>query len=114
VGTERSMKILYIDADYSKRVHDAGWRILYLAEVTITHLQGGTVGRRYRWTSAPAYQSMLYFLKKHRGSWAFHVSKAFAVTAIFGRWAGRALMGRKERKHLWALLTEVASYHARV
>jgi hypothetical protein len=104
---------MYVDdADYSKRVHDAGWRILYLSEVTIIHLQAGTVGRRYRRTAAPAYQSMLYFLKKHHGSWAFHVSKMFAVAAVFGRWAGNALMRRKERKQLWGLLTELATYHA--
>ena len=104
---------MYVDdADYSKRVHDAGWKIRYLAEATVVHLQGGTAGRRYRWNSAPAYQGMLYFLKKYRGSWAFRVSKMFAVAAVFGRWAGNALIRRSERKQTWALLTELANYQA--
>lgn len=102
---------MYVDdADYSKRVHSAGWKILYFADTTIVHLQGGTVGRRYRWNSAPAYQSMLYFMKKHRGSRAFYISKMFAIIAVFGRWLGNLVRGRSERKRYWTLLTEVANY----
>ena len=104
---------MYVDdADYSKRIHDAGWKILYLADATVMHLQGGTAGRRYRWNSAPAYQSMLYFLKKHRGSLAFRVSKLFALAAVFMRWTREALLGRSGRKQTWALLEELASYRA--
>ena len=106
---------MYVDdADYSKRVHDAGWKILYFADTTIVHLQGGTVGGRYRWNSAPAYQSMLYFMKKHRGSWAFRAAKMFAVAALFGRWAGNLMRGRSKREQYWKLLTDVANYEASV
>ena len=93
---------MYVDdADYSLRVHQKGWKILYLAEATIVHIKGGTVGERYRWTCAPAYQSMLYFLKKHRGNWAFYISKLFAVTAVFARWLGSTVKSRDERKRSW-------------
>jgi GT2 family glycosyltransferase len=102
---------MYVDdADYSLRVHQKGWKILYLAEATIVHIKGGTVGERYRWTCAPAYQSMLYFLKKHRGNWAFYISKLFAVTAVFARWLGSTVKSRDERKRSWALVTEVANF----
>jgi len=102
---------MYVDdADYSKRVHDSGWKILYLAETTVIHLQGGTGGRRYRWTSAPAYQSMLYFQKKHRGTWAFRISKFFAVAAVFGRWMFDVVTGSTEQRSTWHLLTELAGY----
>ena len=104
---------MYVDdADYSKRAHDAGWKILYFADTTIVHLQGGTVGKRYRWNSAPAYQSMLYFMKKHRGNSAFWISKMFAVAALLVRWARNGVRGRSERKRYWTLLSEVASYRA--
>lgn len=104
---------MYVDdADYSLRVHQGGWRILYLAEATIVHIKGGTVGERYRWTCAPAYQSMLYFMKKHRGSSAFRVAKTFAVAALFGRWAAVLLRGASKREQYWTLLTDVASYRA--
>jgi GT2 family glycosyltransferase len=104
---------MYVDdADYSKRVHDAGWKILYSADTTVVHLQGGTAGKRYRWNSARAYQSMLYFMKKHRGSWAFRVAKTFAVVALFGRWSVNLLTGASKREQYWTLLTDVASYRA--
>jgi GT2 family glycosyltransferase len=106
---------MYVDdADYSLRVHRSGWKILYLSESIIVHIKGGTVGERYRWTCAPAYQSMLYFLKKHRGSGAFYVSKMFALAAVFGRWLAHAASGEAARKQSWALLTELANYHAPV
>ena len=106
---------MYVDdADYSLRVHEAGWRILYVAEAVIVHIKGGTAGDRYRWASAPAYQSMLYFMKKHRGSWAFRVAKTFAVAALFGRWLGTIARGRIERERYWTLLRDVANYEASV
>jgi GT2 family glycosyltransferase len=106
---------MYVDdADYSLRVHRAGWKILYLAESVVVHIKGGTVGERYRWTCAPAYQSMLYFLKKHRGSRAFYISKLFAVAAVFGRWVGSVASGGNARKQSWALLSELANYRAPV
>jgi GT2 family glycosyltransferase len=113
VGRLDTNYFMYVDdADYSKRVHDAGWKILYLAETTVIHLQGGTGGRRYRWTSAPAYLSMLYFQKKHRGAWAFHISKAFAIAAVFGRWVVDVVSGSTERRSTWRLLTELTEYQA--
>lgn len=106
---------MYVDdADYSLRVHRGGWRILYFSESTVVHIKGGTVGDRYRWTCAPAYQSMLYFLKKHRGNGAFYVSKLFALAAVFGRWMASAAGSEVARKQSWALLTELANYQAPV
>jgi len=103
---------MYVDdADYSKRVHDAGWKIVYVAETTVIHSQGGTAGRRYRWNSAAAYQSMLYFIRKHHGAWAFYVSKAFALTAIFGRWlACLVASDGSTREQKWTLLRQVAAF----
>jgi GT2 family glycosyltransferase len=106
-GLDPGFFISVDDADYSLRVHKEGWKILYLAEATIVHIKGGTLGDRYRWTSALAYQSMFYFMKKHRGTWAFYISKMFAVVAVFGRWLGKALRRRSERRESWALLMKV-------
>lgn len=102
---------MYVDdADYSLRAHRSGWKIQYLAESTIVHIKGGTVGDRYRWTCAPAYQSMLYFLRKHHGGLAYRVGKGMAVVAISGRCIGSALKGRVERRNSWTLLTDLAQY----
>jgi len=108
-GLDPNFFITVDDADYCKRVHDEGWAIQYLVEATVIHIMGGTLGDRYRWTRAAAYQSIFYFMKKHRGSWAFHISKLFAVVAVFGRWMRSVLRGRLERKKSWALLTQLVN-----
>src|SRR5262249_4113006 len=102
---------MYVDdADYSLRVHSGGWKILYLTEAIVVHIKGGTAGERYRWTSAHAYQSMLYFLKKHQGSWAFHISKIFDVLSVFFRWSLNVVLGGSERKRMWELLKELVGF----
>ena len=97
------------DADYCKRVYDAGWEIEYLAEATVVHIKGGTLGNRYRWTSPAAYQSVLYFLRKHRGRGVALVAKAFAVSSLAVRLIIKALVAPGEARGQWQLLKEVAA-----
>jgi GT2 family glycosyltransferase len=95
------------DADYCQRVHDRGWKILYLAEVTIVHIKGGTAGRRYRWTSARAYESMLYFFRKHRGWAAFQIARGFALLSLLLRGIVESIRRRENASSSWALLRQV-------
>lgn len=96
------------DADYCQRVHDRGWKILYLAEVTIVHIKGGTVGQRYRWTSARAYESMLYFFRKHRGWAAFQIARGFALFSLLLRGVVDSIRRRENASSNWALFRQVA------
>jgi GT2 family glycosyltransferase len=100
------------DADYCQRVHAAGWKILYLSEATVIHIKGGTAGERYRWTSPHAYESVLYFFRKHRGWGAFQLARCFALLSIFLRWIIDSVRCPKEASASWDLFRQVASYKA--
>lgn len=101
---------MYVDdADYCQRVHDAGWGILYVADATIVHVKGGTVGERYRWTSAPAYRSLLHFMYKHRGPGGFRVAKILALFSLFVRSTWHAVTQPHQENITWQLLKDVAN-----
>jgi GT2 family glycosyltransferase len=110
VGTlDRAFFICVDDADYCKRVHDAGWEIEYLAEATVVHIKGGTLGNRYRWTSPAAYQSVLYFLRKHRGRGVAFAAKVMAITSLGLRLVAKWLVSPGDARDNWQLLKEVAA-----
>jgi N-acetylglucosaminyl-diphospho-decaprenol L-rhamnosyltransferase len=98
------------DADYCQRVHDKGWKILYLADATIVHVKGGTVGQRYRWTSPRAYESLLYFFRKHRGGASFQVARCFVLLSLFLRWMIAVTGSRENAVASWNLLRQVARH----
>ena len=109
VGTLDPAFFMYVDdADYCKRVYDSGWAIQYLAEATIVHIKGGTVGQRYRWTSPAAYFSVFHFMKKHRGNAAATVVKALALASLTFRLAAKAVVAPRESREKWTLLRDVA------
>jgi GT2 family glycosyltransferase len=57
----------HVDADYCKRIWDAGWEVYYLPEATVIHLdhRGGTMV-----TPARRLRSVVEF---HRGSYIYFV-----------------------------------------
>ena len=101
---------MYVDdADYSKRVYDAGWEILYLAEAAVIHIKGGTAGERYRWTSPVAYFSVFHFLKKHRGKMAALIVKGFALSSVVLRSICNTLTRPHRAAASWKLLWAIAA-----
>ena len=110
VGSLDSAFFMYVeDADYCKRVYDAGWAIQYLAEATVVHIKGGTVGGRYRWTSPAAYYSVFHFLEKHRGQGVARTAKGMALASLALRFIAGAFAGRGTARERWKLLKEVAA-----
>jgi GT2 family glycosyltransferase len=111
VGALDQNFFMYVDdADYCKRVYDAGWDIKYIAEAVIVHIKGGTVGQRYRWTSAPAYYSVFYFLEKHRGWIVARAAKAIALCSLIVRWTKKAVAKSHAAHEEWKLLRQVAAW----
>jgi GT2 family glycosyltransferase len=98
------------DADYCQRVHDKGWKILYLAEATIIHIKGGTAGQDYRWTSPRSYESTLYFFRKHRGWAIFQLARCIALLSLSLRWAVHSIADREKASASWNLFRQVARY----
>lgn len=54
------------DADWCRRMRDAGWRVVYLPGVGMVHHQGSTSRRRPEFTFRRLYRSMLLYVGKHR------------------------------------------------
>jgi len=114
VGSLDPEFFMYVDdADYCKRVRDAGWDILYVAEATIVHIKGGTVGNRYRWTSAAAYFSVFHFLEKHHGKTTAWIAKALAVLSLACRSTSKTLLRQPSARGSWRLLWDVGCWKAR-
>jgi len=110
VGPLDPAYFMYVDdADYCKRVHDAGWGIQYVAEASIIHIKGGTVGEKYRWTSPAAYYSVFYFLRKHRGRGISQVARAMAVASLALRFLVKVIVAPSKALECWELLRKVAA-----
>ncbi len=60
----------YEEVDLCYRIKEAGWRIVYVPEVKITHLGGRSSGQIPSGKRIMAMTSLLLFFKKHRGSFA--------------------------------------------
>jgi N-acetylglucosaminyl-diphospho-decaprenol L-rhamnosyltransferase len=90
---------LYVDdADFCKRVSNAGWKLMFFANATITHVQGGTLGKRYRWTAPYPYLSAFYYLRKHKGRWHFWIAKQAACLVVLTRWLWQKSRGASSAK----------------
>ncbi|WP_447980613.1 glycosyltransferase family 2 protein [Candidatus Nitrospira bockiana] len=76
VGYLDERLMYHVDADYCKRIWDAGWEVYYLPEPTIVHLahKGGTmVSVRRRFTALVEFHRGSYiFYQKHLMKSAWH------------------------------------------
>ena len=107
VGFLDSEFFLYIDdADYCKRVHDTGWKILFFSDSVIVHLKGGTAGSNHR-RNVHAYYGWLYFLRKHRGAAAFASAKLIAVLSLLMRVLVDSFISRQRARETWDLFVAV-------
>jgi hypothetical protein len=97
------------DADYCKRIYDAGWAVQYLAEATVVHIRGGTGGKRYRWTSPAPYFSAFYFMEKHRGRVTARATKVIALASLALRFIVKAVVAPRTARSAWDLLCKVAA-----
>jgi GT2 family glycosyltransferase len=95
------------DADYCKRVHDAGWKILFFSESAIVHLKGGTAGSKYRRLNVHAYYGWLYFLRKHRGTAAFRLAKLMAALSLLMRASVEGLISWQRARESWGVFVAV-------
>lgn len=107
VGFLDSEFLLYDDdADYCKRVHDSGWKILFFSDSVIVHLKGGTAGNNHR-RNVHAYYGRLYFLRKHRGIATFRSAKLIAVLSLLMRVWVDCFTSRQRARETWDLFVAV-------
>lgn len=64
------------EMDWCRRMHQHGWKVWYCADVSVTHIGGGSAGRRTAQQRQRAYRSMIYYVRKHHGLQASHLVAA--------------------------------------
>ena len=77
------------DADYCKRVRDAGWTILYWPAATIIHLLGGSSG--FSSESASRGRAPLYFYQSRSRYFAKHFGHGGLLLANLAWLSGRCI-----------------------
>jgi GT2 family glycosyltransferase len=77
------------DLDWCKRVHEAGWKIMYYPEVTVLHVKRAA-SRQSRRASLEFVRAFLLFYNKHyrqQTPWVAHV----AILGGIALWGGPRL-----------------------
>ncbi len=57
------------DLDWCKRLHDGGWRVVFVPEATATHFGGGSTDNAPLRYSIEILRATLTYWRKHHGAW---------------------------------------------
>lgn len=98
---DERLSIYYNDLDWSRRIKDAGWKIVFYPGAQVVHHLG--------WTARPLirnkeifreqYGNILYYYKKHFGGWAVLLYKIMLLLGFLPRvafWSVRRLVDGSE------------------
>jgi len=81
-GMDETFFMYYEEVDLCYRIKQAGWRIVYVPNVEITHLGGRSAGQIPAGKHIMAMTSLLKFFKKYRGTFATAVFASIFKTAL--------------------------------
>jgi len=81
-GMDEIFFMYYEEVDLCYRIKQAGWRIVYVPNVEITHLGGRSAGQIPAGKHIMAITSLLKFFKKYRGTFATAVFACIFKTAL--------------------------------
>jgi hypothetical protein len=104
------------ETDWCGRVRRAGWRIVHLPGVRVTHTAGASSKRRHPALTRIEYHRSLYrFFRIHRGprvaAMVFGLRLSKGIFYVAGR-APLALTGRRGRER-WRVSCDVLAWHLR-
>ncbi len=89
------------DPDWCYRFQKAGWKNMYTPEARIIHYGGQTTKQLARKFSLQLCGSILIFMKKHKGTFAFYSARIFLASFFLLRvpyWFALGLMKSNERE----------------
>ena len=105
-GFDESFFMYGEDLDLCYRIHDAGWKIVYLPDTKIIHFKGESSKKAPIDLTLQFYRAMQLFVEKHYHSRYFYLPQWFLVTGIFLR-AGITYASRL-LAYLFPILVDVA------
>jgi GT2 family glycosyltransferase len=83
--------ILYNDVDFCKRIHDAGWTILYSADAEIRHYGSQSTKRAGPALRLEMYRNILLYYRLHAGRWSELILRPILTVRLIA--ATRSLLG---------------------
>jgi len=102
-GMDETFFMYYEEVDLCYRIKQAGWRIVYVPEVEITHLGGRSAGQIPASKHIMAMTSLLRFFKKYRGKFATGTFACIFRTALIVK--SLIDIGKDIAKYILAALT---------
>lgn len=83
---DESFFLFFEEIDWCRRAGEKGWKVYYFPEAEVVHFLAKSAEKNPDVAYLERYRSMLYFYKKHYGTWGFLWCK-FWMTFFFGlRW----------------------------
>ena len=76
-GFDESFFMYFEDKDICKRVHEAGWKVVYYPQTSLIHLLGGSSSGVKKSTDTYYRDSQLYYYQKHLGKFQTAVLKFY-------------------------------------
>jgi GT2 family glycosyltransferase len=105
-GLDENIFMYLEDADWCRRIADAGWSLWYVPSATVTHLGGKSVaaasgGHSHR-DSRERLESLRYYFRKHESRRSRVVLEVVIVASAMGRIALAVVRrDRAEARRLW-------------
>lgn len=91
------------EADWQRRIHDAGWEIVFVPESRITHLGGASGANSRALINRHFFDSLDAYVKKHHGVAGLVSLRAGMAVGCFLRailWGMKAVLPRRREKAL--------------
>lgn len=76
-GFDESFFMYFEDKDICKRVHEAGWKVMYYPRTSLIHLLGGSSSGAERSVNTYYRDSQLYYYQKHLGKLQIAILKFY-------------------------------------
>jgi GT2 family glycosyltransferase len=95
--------LYFEEVDLCKRLHQTTWRVVFVADVTVTHLGGESSKSDPRNSLGHRYSSLFTFYRKHYPAWQLPVLRFFVQLAA----GARVIFGRRDywpvARYAWKL-----------
>jgi N-acetylglucosaminyl-diphospho-decaprenol L-rhamnosyltransferase len=76
-GFDESFFMYFEDKDICKRVHEAGWKVVYYPKTSLIHLLGGSSSSVQKSVNTYYRDSQLYYYQKHLGKFQTAILKFY-------------------------------------
>ncbi len=109
-GFDPELWLFFNDVDLCKRLHEAGWKVAYIAEVAILHHEGKSTSQRPDFGEL-WHRNRLSYYRKHFGWRGNLVAKSMTLLRGLQEWRRlvREQAPAQAKKEMWAAVRKVVA-----